>query len=302
MKTLFNFILGISIFIYGIELFSNSFFNINDKLQIILKKYTKSILSGIILGTISTSIIQSSSIIMIITINLINNNTISFYESLGIMMGANLGTCITSWITSLLCIDSLNISFYLPIIFLIGLILFLKHKKRTSNLIIGYSFFLLGLEMIQNNLNSLIEYRLFKDIIYSLNNPILGLLIGFITTSIVQSSSATIAILQIISTKKKLTYYMTIPIILGENIGSCIVTLFSSINCKKNAKKLAFSHLLYNIIGSLIFIIIFYIVKYLNINYLYYEVNSYSIALIHTLFNLLSIFIFYPFINKLYSN
>lgn len=303
MKLLLNFILSISLFIYGLQLFSNSLGNIHEKIKFILEKYTSTPKKGIILGTIITSIIQSSSIITSITVGLVNSNIISFHSSIGIMMGANLGTCITSWLTSFLCLNTntniiFNINTYIPILLLIGLILYLHNKKRLSNFFVGYSLFLFGLNLMQNTLSPLIELKIFKDIIDSFNNPLIGLLIGIIATCLVQSSSATIAILQTISINKKLTYYMTIPIILGENIGSCITTLIASIGTNKNAKKVAYSHLLYNILGSIIFIILFYILSYLKVKLLNYQVNTYSIALIHTLFNFLSIIIFYPFINK----
>ena len=301
MKLLLNFILSICFFIYGLQLFSDSLGNIHDKIKIIIEKYTSSPKRGIVLGTIITSIIQSSSIITSITVSLVNSNIISFHSSIGIMMGANLGTCITSWLTSFLCFNTntnviLNINTYIPILLLIGLILYIKNKKRLSNFFIGYSLFLFGLNLMQTTLSPIMELKIFKDIINFFNNPLMGLIIGIIATCLVQSSSATIAILQTISINKVLNYYMTIPIILGENIGSCFTTLIASIGTSKNAKKVAYAHLFYNIIGSIIFIIIFYILNYLKIKLLYYQVNSYSIALIHTLFNLLSIIIFYPFL------
>ena len=300
---LLNFLFSICLFIYGLQLFSNSLGNIQEKVKKILENYTSSSKRGIILGTIVTSIIQSSSIITAITVGLVNSNVISFHSSIGVMMGANLGTCITSWITSLLSVQSksssliFNINTYTPILLLIGLYFYFKNRKRLSNLFVGYSLFLFGLNLMQTTLNPIMEYKFFKDLIYSFNNPIIGIIIGIISTCLVQSSSATIAILQTISNKQKLTYYMTIPIILGENIGSCVTTLISSIGTNKNAKKVALSHLFYNIIGSFIFIIIFYLMYYLKTKILYYQVNSYSIALIHTIFNFLSIIIFYPFLN-----
>ena len=304
MKILLNFILSICMFIYGLQLFSNSLGNINIRIKNILEHYTKNAKSGIILGTITTAIVQSSSIITSITVSLVNKNVITFHSSIGIMMGANFGTFITSWITSILSIETnttstfLNFNTYTPLLLLIGLLFYFKKRTRISNTIIGYAFFILGLSMMQKSLTPIMEYKFFKDIIYSLNNPILGLTIGIITTCLVQSSSATVAILQTISNKKKLNYYMSIPIILGENIGSCITTIIASIGTVKNAKKVAISHLLYNIIGTIIFIIIFYLSKLLSLKYLYIQVNSNSIALIHTLFNFLSIIIFYPFLNS----
>ena len=298
MKLLLNFILSICLFIYGLQLFSTSLGNIETRIKNVLKKYTKNAKYGIILGTITTAIVQSSSIITSITVSLVNSSIITFHESIGIMMGANLGTCITSWITSFLSIETsttslLNFNNYTPILLLIGLILYFKKRTRLSNILIGYGFFILGLSMMQKTLTPIMEYKLFKDIIYSLNNPLLSLLIGIITTSILQSSSATVAILQTISNKKKLTYYMAIPIIVGENIGTCITTIIATIGTNKNAKKVALSHLFYNIIGTLIFIIIFYISNFLELKYISLQVNSYSIALIHTLFNFLSLFKFF---------
>ena len=303
MKLLLNFILSVCLFIYGLQLFSNSLGNIQLKVKKILEKYTNSLKKGIILGTIITSIIQSSSIITAISVGLVNSNVITFHSSIGIMMGANLGTCFTSWLTSFLSIESTNNSLlfnpntYTPILIFIGLILYFKNHKRLSNLFIGYSLFLFGLNLMQTTLSPIMEYKFFKEFISCLNSPLLGLIIGIVTTSLVQSSSATIAILQTISNKQKLTYYMTIPIILGENIGSCMTTLISSIGTNKNAKKTALSHLFYNIIGSIIFIILFYLFNYLKLKFLNYQVNSYSIALIHTIFNFISIIIFYPFLN-----
>ncbi len=288
-------------FIYGMQLFSNSLGNIQTRIKNILENYTNSPKRGIILGTIVTALVGSSSIITVITVGLVNSNVITFHSSIGIMMGANLGTCVTSWITSFLSLNEssspiFNLNTYTPILLLIGLVFYFKKKRRLSNLFIGYSLFMLGLSMIGSTLSPIMEYKAFKDLITSLNSPILGLLVGMITTCLVQSSSATVAILQSISNKGKLNYYMTIPIILGENIGSCITTMISSIGTSKNAKKVSYSHLFYNIIGTIIFLILFYISKYFKLIYLQKQVNSNSIALIHTLFNFLSIIIFYPFL------
>ena len=303
MKLLLNFILSICMFIYGMQLFSNSLGNIQERIKKILEHYTSSPKRGIILGTIVTALIQSSSIITVITVGLVNSNVITFHSSIGIIMGANLGTCITSWITSFLSLDVtssspfFNLNTYTPILLLIGLIFYFKNKKRLSNCFIGYSLFMLGLSMMQTTLNPIMEYKIFNDIINSFNSPIIGLLVGIITTCLIQSSSATVALLQTISNKGKLTYYMATPIILGENIGSCITTLISSIGTSKNAKKVAYSHLFYNIIGTFIFLSLFYLSSFLNLSYLNTIVNSNKIALIHTLFNFVSIIIFYPFLN-----
>ena len=165
----------------------------------------------------------------------------------------------------------------------------------------GFGLFMFGLLGMQNSLNPIKDYAWFKSLLVSFNNPLIGIAIGIITTSIIQSSSATIAILQTISKNNHLTYYMAIPIIMGENIGSCLTTIVASINTSKNAKKVALSHLLYNIIGTIVFLIIFYLFYLLKINFLTLEVNAFKIAIIHTVFNFLSIIIFYPYLEKLES-
>ncbi len=307
MTILFNFLISILLFIYGINLFSSSLENIyQDKIKIILKKYTKTPLKGIIFGTIITSFIGSSTIVTIGTVSLVNSNLISFHNSLGVMMGANLGTCITSWLVSFLNISNsnhilklFNFNNYIPILLLIGLIYSFKKKTTRSNILIGFAIFMLGLMMLSKSLLPISKYAWFKNMLILFDNPILGVLVGIITTSILQSSSATIAILQTISESNYLTYQNAIPIIMGENIGTCLTTLVASINTSKNAKKVAISHLLYNIIGTIIFMIIFYILKFFSIKLLTIKVNSFHIALIHTMFNFLSIIIFYPFLKKL---
>ena len=152
---------------------------------------------------------------------------------------------------------------------------------------------------MQNSLEPIKAFFWFKNLLLSFDNPLFGVFIGIILTTIMQSSSATIAILQTVSDTNHLTYFMATPIIMGENIGSCLTTIVASLNTSKNAKKVAISHLLYNIIGTIIFLIIFYFLNLFKLNFLNYEVNSFKIAIIHTLFNFFSILIFYPFLNKL---
>ncbi len=307
MTILFNFLISILLFIYGINLFSSSLENIyQDKIKDILQKYTKTPLKGIIFGTIITSLIGSSTIVTIGSVSLVNSNLISFHNSLGIMMGANLGTCITSWLVGFFNISNssnilklFNLNTYIPLLLLIGLIYSFKKRPVKSNILIGFAIFMLGLMMLSKSLNPISKYAWFKKMLLLFDNPILGILVGIITTSILQSSSATIAILQTISESNYLTYQNAIPIIMGENIGTCLTTLVASITTSKNAKKVAVSHLLYNIIGTIIFMILFYLAKFFSLKLLNIRVNSFHIALIHTMFNFLSIFIFYPFLKKL---
>ncbi len=306
MTILFNFLISILLFIYGINLFSTSLENIyQNKIKDILEKYTKTPLKGIIFGTIITALIQSSTITTIGTVSLVNSNLITFHNSLGIMMGANLGTCITSWFVTFLEMKSNNIllifnpNTYIPLILLIGLIYSLKKRNNKSNILIGFGLFMLGLMMLQRSLSPISEYAWFKNLVSSFDNPILGVITGMIVTSILQSSSATIAILQTVSEANFFTFKTASPIIMGENIGTCLTTLVASIGTSKNARKVAVSHLLYNIIGTIIFLVIFYIFKFFSIKLLDIQVTSFHIALIHTLFNFFSILIFYPFLKKL---
>ncbi len=306
MTILFNFLISILIFIYGINLFSSSLENIyQKKIKTILEKYTKSSLKGIIFGTLITMIIGSSTITTITIVSLVNSSLMSFHNSLGIMMGANLGTCITSWFVALLGNKSSNIliflnpNTYIPLLLLIGLIYSFKKRNNRSNILIGFALFMLGLMMLQKSLEPISNYAWFKDLLISFNNPILGIITGILVTSILQSSSCTIAILQTISNTNYFTFKMATPIIMGENIGTCLTTLVASIGTSKNARKVAISHLLYNLIGTIIFMIIFYLIDILSLKLLNMRVTSLEIALIHTLFNFFSILIFYPFLNKL---
>jgi len=304
MKIFFSFIISITLFIYGINLFSSTLEKIMGKnIQQSLKKYTKTPFKGIILGTILTALIQSSTLTTITTVSLVNSGILSFHSSLGIMMGANLGTCLTSWLISILNLGVnskilifVNPNTYIPILLGLGLFFYLKKHPIKSKLFLGFSLFMLGLLLMQKSLLPLKDYGWFKSLLTSFNNPLIGVLTGIIITTLIQSSSATVAILQTISETNPLTYLIATPIIMGENIGTCLTTLIASLTTNKNAKKVAISHLLYNILGTIIFLILFYFVYLFKLDFIYQEVNSFSIALIHTLFNFLSILIFYPFL------
>ena len=300
MSIILEFILSICIFIYGIQLFSKGISNlVNEKVKNLLIKYTNTKFKGIILGTILTIIIQSSGIVTILTLSFVNSNLIDFSNTLGINMGSNLGTCFTSWLTSFINTNNflifLNPTFYTPIFILLGLIFFLKNKIDKSNTLLGLTFFLLGLKMLNNSLTPIMNYSWFKSLLNILNNPFLGILLGIILTSIIGSSAATVAILQTITKTGSITYLNSIPIILGENIGSSITGILGSINTKKDAKMVSIFNLLYNLLGTIIFMLIYFIFYFLKVRFLYLKINSYHIALIHTLFNFLSIIVFYPY-------
>lgn len=300
MSIILEFILSVCIFIYGIQLFSKGISNlVNEKAKNLLIKYTNTKFKGIILGTILTIIIQSSGIVTILTLSFVNSNLIDFSNTLGIIMGSNLGTCFTSWLTSFINTNNflvfLNPTFYTPIFILLGLIFFLKNKIDKSNTLLGLTFFLLGLKMLNNSLTPIMNYSWFKSLLIILNNPFLGILLGIILTSIIGSSAATVAILQTITKTGGITYLNSIPIILGENIGSSITGILGSINTKKDAKMVSIFNLLYNLLGTIIFMLIYFIFYFLKVRFLYLKINSYHIALIHTLFNFLSIIVFYPY-------
>lgn len=306
MKILLNFIVSIIIFIYGINLFSQSLENImNKNISKLLKKYTKTPFKGLIFGTIITALVQSSTLITITTVSLVNSNLLSFHSSLGIMMGANLGTCLTSFITSLLNIKVtskflffFNPYTYIPLLLFLSLFFYFKKRIIKSKVCLGFSLFMLGLKLMQLALLPCQEYAWFKALLTSFSNPLIGLLAGIILTTLIQSSSATVAILQTISINNSINYLIAIPLIMGENIGTCLTTLVASIKTNKNAKKVAISHLLYNVFGTILFLSLFYLAYLAKLNFLNYEVNSLKIALIHTLFNFLSILAFYPFLTS----
>lgn len=305
---------GLALFLYGMSVMSSGLEKLaSGKLETILYEMTSSKVKSLMLGAGVTSLIQSSSAVTVMLVGLVNSGIMSTEQTVGAIMGSNIGTTITAWVLSLIGISSDNIMIKLikpesfsPIIALIGVIFFMTSKsnrKKDSGLVmVGFAVLMYGMSFMSQSMEPLQDSPKFTGILTALNNPILGVLAGLFITAIIQSSSASIGILQAISMTGGLTYGMAIPIIMGQNIGTCVTSLLSSIGVNRNAKRVAAIHISFNVIGTIIFMTIFYIAHYLvDFAFIDKTVLPVNIAVVHSLFNILTTLILYPFSNKLVS-
>lgn len=310
--SLFTLFGGLGIFLYGMNVMGESLEKCaGGKLKSILEGLTSNPFKGIILGAVVTAIIQSSSATTVMVVGFVNSGIMNFSQSIGIIMGANIGTTITSWLLSLTGVESSNIfvQIFKPealslISAIVGIILYMFVKSSKSKdyggIFLGFAVLLMGMEMMSEAVKPLAEIEEFRNILTLFSNPILGVLTGAILTAVIQSSSASVGILQALSTTGQITFLNAVPIILGQNIGTCATALLSSIGANKNAKRTAVVHLCFNIIGTVLFMIVFYIFKWaVDASFLYNSVNAAGIAFVHSVFNIFSTVVMIPFIKLL---
>lgn len=303
---------GLALFLYGMSVMSSGLEKLaSGKLETILYDMTSSKVKSLLLGAGVTAVIQSSSAVTVMLVGLVNSGIMSTEQTVGAIMGSNIGTTITAWILSLVGVSSDNIVLNLlkpqsfsPIMALVGVILFMaakSNKKKDSGLVmIGFAILMYGMSFMSESMEPLQHSEKFTGILTALNNPILGVLAGLLITAIIQSSSASVGILQAISMTGGLSYGMAIPIIMGQNIGTCVTSLISSIGVNRNAKRVAAIHISFNIIGTIIFMGIFYLAHYIvDFSFINNGVSPVNIAILHSLFNILTTIILYPFSNKL---
>lgn len=303
---------GLALFLYGMSVMSSGLEKLaSGKLETILYDMTSSKVKSLLLGAGVTAVIQSSSAVTVMLVGLVNSGIMSTEQTVGAIMGSNIGTTITAWLLSLVGVSSDNIVLNLlkpqsfsPILALVGVILFMAakaNKKKDSGLVmIGFAILMYGMSFMSESMEPLQHSEKFTGILTALNNPILGVLAGLLITAIIQSSSASVGILQAISMTGGLSYGMAIPIIMGQNIGTCVTSLISSIGVNRNAKRVAAIHISFNIIGTIIFMGIFYLAHYIvDFSFINNSVSPVNIAILHSLFNILTTIILYPFSNKL---
>lgn len=302
---------GLSLFLYGMNTMGAGLKRLSGgKMQALIGKLCSNTFKGLLLGAVFTALIQSSTAVTVIVIGLVNSGIITLYQATGIIMGANLGTTVTSWLLSTTGISSDNIVLALlkpsgiaPILAVIGLVFFLRKKDRAGNvggILLGFSVLLFGMEEMSDAVKPLADNQAFINILTVFKNPLLGLIAGLLLTAIIQSSSASIGILQALSITGAFTYSTAIPIVLGQNIGTCATTLISGIGADTNAKRAAVIHLYFNIIGSTVVIALFYGLNYFfDFGFVNNVVDAADIAVIHTVFNLVSLLILLPFAKQL---
>jgi len=304
---------GLSLFLFGMNIMGDSLEKIGgSRLKSILEQLTSSPLKGILLGAGVTAIIQSSSATTVMVVGFVNSGIMSLSNSIGIIMGANIGTTITAWLMSLIGLESDNIivsllkpSSFSPILAFIGIILTMVNskkpfKKDLGAVFLGFAVLMTGMELMSASVSGLKENESFTSILTLFETPIAGLLAGAILTAIIQSSSASVGILQALSVTGQISYAAAVPIILGQNIGTCITAILSSIGTNKNAKRTSAVHLSFNIIGSIVFMLGFYLIDaIIGFSFMHEPINAAGIAVVHTIFNISSTIILFPFVKQL---
>ncbi len=299
---------GLVFFLFGMSTMSDGLEKMaGSKLEVILKKMTSNVFISIFMGAIITALIQSSSATTVMLVGLVNSGLMAFESSIGVIFGANIGTTITAWFLSLVGMqsDSFLIQMikpqnFSPILAIIGIgfIMMAKSdkKKTLGTIFVGFTLLIYGMSIMSGSVSGLAELPEFKDVLLKFNNPILGIIVGAVFTAIIQSSSASVGILQALSLTGSITYSMAVPIILGQNIGTCVTGLISCIGAGANAKRVSFTHTITNIIGSLIFMPVFLIVNGAIDNYFDNNfINPASIAVVHTIFNVATVVLLAPF-------
>jgi len=280
-------------------------------LQTVLSRITSSKWKGLILGIAVTAVIQSSSATTVMVVGFVNSGIMVLSQAINVIMGANIGTTVTSWLLSLTGIESDNIfvsllkpSSFTPVLALIGIILymFLKNsrKKDIGQILLGFSVLMFGMEAMSEAVKPLKDIPEFQNILLMFSNPILGVLAGAVLTAIIQSSSASVGILQALCSTGQITFGTAIPIIMGQNIGTCVTALISSIGANKGAKRSAVVHLCFNIGGTIIWLSIFeFINMFVHFNFMGDKIGVMGIAVVHTLFNVLCTLTFLPLTKQL---
>lgn len=299
---------GLAMFLYGMETMGDGLAKTaGGKLEQILEKLTSTPIKGVLLGAAVTAVIQSSSATTVMVVGFVNSGIMKLSQAVGIIMGANVGTTVTSWIVSLAGIESNNIllqflkpTSFCPILALIGIIfiMFTKDEKKhdIGGILLGFAVLMFGMDTMSNAVKPLADVPEFTGILTMFSNPLLGMIAGAVLTAVIQSSSASVGILQALCATGSVTFGTALPIIMGQNIGTCITALISAIGAKKNAKRAAFVHLYFNVIGTVLFMIVFYTLNaFLHFSFLGQATNAAGVAVIHSVFNVIATICLLPF-------
>ncbi len=299
---------GLALFLYGMNAMGDGLAKVSGgKLERILEKLTSSPIKAVLLGCGVTAVIQSSSATTVMVVGFVNSGIMKLEQAVGVIMGANIGTTVTSWMLSLTGIESDNFFMQLlkptsfsPILALIGviLIMFVKSEKKhdIGAIMLGFAILMFGMEMMSGAVEPLADVPEFTNVLTMFSNPILGLIAGTVLTAVIQSSSASVGILQALCATGSVSFATALPIIMGQNIGTCVTAMISSIGAKKNAKRAALVHLYFNIIGTLVFMIAFYSINaVVHFSFLGHSANAAGIAVIHSVFNIVATVLLLPF-------
>ena len=299
---------GLALFLFGMDLMGNALERqAGGRLQSILYSVTSSRISAFLLGLGITAVIQSSSATTVMVVGFVNSGIMQLKQAIPIIMGSNVGTTVTAWILSLSGISGdsffvqlLKPTSFTPILAIIGIAMYMfcknDKKKNAAMILLGFAVLMFGMDTMSGAMKPLKDEAWFASLFLKFSNPILGVLVGAVLTGIIQSSSASVGILQALSVTGAVPVSAAIPIIMGQNIGTCVTALLSSVGANRAARRTAMVHLYFNIIGVVAFMIIFYGINlFFPWSFLELQANELSIAIIHTAFNLLTTALLLPF-------
>lgn len=303
---------GLALFLYGMQVMGDGLAKISGgKLEKILENLTSSKLKAVLLGLGVTAVIQSSSATTVMVVGFVNSGIMKLTQAVGIIMGANIGTTVTAWILSLAGIESNNFfmsllkpSSFAPILALIGIVLLMftksSRKKDIGAILVGFAVLMFGMDTMSAAVKPLADVPEFTNLLLAFSNPIAGVLAGTVLTAIIQSSSASVGILQALCVTGAVPYSAAFPIIMGQNIGTCVTALLSAIGANKNAKRAAMIHLYFNIIGTVVFLSVFYILNAaVQFPFMDAMATPAAIAVTHSVFNVTATLLLLPFSNLL---
>ncbi len=304
---------GLALFLFGMNTMGDGLVKVSGgRLESILERLTSNRFKGVMLGLVVTAVIQSSSATTVMVVGFVNSGIMKLTQAVGVIMGANIGTTVTSWLLSLTGISGSGVilqmckpSSFSPILAIIGIIMFMTargnaKRKDISSILIGFAVLMFGMTTMSGAVEPLADNPQFVSILTIFSNPILGMAVGALLTAVIQSSSASIGILQALCVTGAVPYSAAIPIIMGQNIGTCVTALISSIGAGKNAKRAAMIHLYFNVIGSIGFMVIFYAINhFVQFAFLDTAATAAGIAVVHSLFNIGCCVVLFPFGNFL---
>lgn len=298
---------GLALFLYGMEVLGDGLKKASGgKLEMILEKLTSNKLMAVLLGAGVTAVIQSSSATTVMVVGFVNSGIMKLTQAVGVILGANVGTTITSWFLSLTGVEGSSLilklmkpSSFAPVLAIVGVSLKMMAKKErhkdASIIMIGFAVLMMGMEIMSGAVKPLAEIPEFTNILLMFSNPVLGMLVGLILTAIIQSSSASIGILQALCVSGAVSYSTAIPIIMGQNVGTCVTALLSSTGASKNGKRAALVHLYYNIIKTVVFMVIFYSIDAaIQFAFMDQAASALGVAIIHTAFNVAAVILIFP--------
>ena len=299
---------GLAFFLFGMNLLSSGLEKMaGGRLESLLKKTTSNPLKGLLLGAAITVAIQSSSAVTVMLVGLVNSGIMQLGQTVCVIMGSNIGTTITAWILGLSGIESDNIFVNLlkpesfsPLLALIGMIFIMgsksDKKKSIGTVLIGFSILMTGMDMMKNSVAPLADDPNFGKVLTMFTNPIFGVIVGALFTGIIQSSAASVGVLQALAINGGVTYSMAIPIIMGQNIGTCVTALISSIGVNRNAKRVSIIHISFNLIGTMIYLTLYCVLNAVfDFTFSDWQIDAFGIALVHSIFNVATVVLLFPF-------